>query len=86
MGDKRKRRIAERYRDDGQYSLLSQPSKKESRSESKTDKLEARAKLALAKAEKRRWLVYLLGLGLVIYLLVSTGSMTKGIELIKGFF
>ena len=83
MGEKRKRRIAERYRPDGQYAT---PSKKETRSEVKTDKLTARADLARAKAEKRKWLVFLLALILATYLLVSTGSLTKGLDVVKGIF
>ena len=83
MGQKRKERLANRYRKDGQYAT---PSKKETRSEVKTDKLAARAELARAKAEKRRWLVYLLGIGLLAYMLISTGSATKGLEFVKGFF
>ena len=84
MGDKRKRRIADRYREDGQYSTLEQPTKKEVRTESKTSRLEAKANLALAKAQKRKYLAILLGLGLLTYVLVSTGSITKGLDLIKG--
>jgi hypothetical protein len=86
MGEKRKRKLADRYREDGQYSLFKQPTKKETRSEVKTDKLEARANLARAKAEKRRWLVYLIGISLLGYMLISTGSASKGLEFVKGFF
>ena len=83
MGQKRKQRIAERYRPDGQYAT---PSKKETRLEVKTDKQTARADLARAKAEKRKWLVFLLALILATYLLVSTGSLTKGLDVVKGIF
>ena len=87
MGDKRKRRIAERYRDDGQYADdVSAPTKKQIKTESKTSRLAARADLARAKSEKRKWLFYLLALGLAGYFLVSTGSLTKGINLAKGLF
>jgi len=86
MGEKRKRKLADRYREDGQYSLFKQPTKKETRSGVKTDKLEARANLARAKAEKRRWLVYLLGLALLAYMLISTGGGSKGLEFVKGIF
>lgn len=83
MGQKRKERLENRYRSDGQYAT---PSKKETRSEGKTDKLAARADLARAKAEKRRWLVYLIGISLLGYMLISTGSASKGLEFVKGFF
>jgi len=82
MGEKRKRKIADRYREDGQYA----PSPKNSRHLEKTDKLAARADLARAKAEKRRWLVYLIGVLIGAYMLISTGGGSKGLEFVKGIF
>ena len=55
----------------------------------KIDKIEALTGKALAVAKKRKWLVFLLGLGLVIYFVITSGG-AGGIggmfEKIKSFF
>ena len=55
----------------------------------KIDKIEALTGKALAVAKKRKWLVFLLGLGLVIYFVVTSGGaggMGGIFEKIKSFF
>ena len=53
------------------------------------EKIKALTEKFYAVAAKRKWLVFMMGLGIIIYLLVSTGGLGKigGIfETIKGFF
>jgi uncharacterized membrane protein YdbT with pleckstrin-like domain len=55
----------------------------------KLDKIEAQEEKALAVAAKRKWLAAIMGLGIVIYLLVSKGGgMNLGgiLDFAKGFF
>ena len=54
----------------------------------KLDKIEAQEEKALAVAAKRKWLAAIMGLGIVIYLLVSKGGgMNLGgiLDFAKGF-
>ena len=55
----------------------------------KIEKIYALKEKALAVAAKRKWLVFMLGLGLIIYLVVSSGGMGGVgpiLEKVKGFF
>ncbi len=55
----------------------------------KLDKIEAQEEKAYAVAAKRKWLAAIMGLGIVIYLLVSKGGgMNLGgiLDFAKGFF
>ena len=67
-------------------------SKKEKTSDRRSyriEKIQALKEKALAVAAKRKWLVLLLGLGLVIYFVVSSGGMGGVgpiLEKVKGFF
>ena len=51
----------------------------------KVDLILAKAQLALAKAEKRKWLVFLLGFGIAIYFIMSSGGGLGIMEKVKGF-
>jgi len=68
MGRKR------RYREDGQYSGDVKVERKEAKTESKTSRLESKATLALAKAQKRKWLAILIGVILAAYLIIKGGA------------
>ena len=67
-------------------------SKKEKTSDRRSyriEKIQALKEKALAVATNRKWLVFLLGLGLVIYFVVSSGGMGGVgpiLEKVKGFF
>ena len=55
----------------------------------KLDKIKAITAKATAVAKKRKWLVLMIGLGLVAYLVISKGGFGGGggvLEIIKGFF
>tara|TARA_R110002126_G_scaffold5084_7_gene26688 strand:+ start:3323 stop:3574 length:252 start_codon:yes stop_codon:yes gene_type:complete len=51
----------------------------------KVDRILAKAELAKAKAEKRKWLVFLLGFGIAIYFIMTSGGGLGIIEKVKGF-
>ena len=51
----------------------------------KVDLILAKAQLALAKAQKRKWLVFLLGFGIAIYFIMSSGGGLGIMEKVKGF-
>ena len=51
----------------------------------KVDLILAKAQLALAKAEKRKWLVFLLGFGIAIYFIMTSGGGLGIMEKVKGF-
>lgn len=68
--------IRKRYRSDGQYKG---ESRKESRTEAKTSRTDAKANLILAKSEKakqtaakRKWLVFLIGIAMAAYMLFKS--------------
>ena len=63
--------------------------KVDSRRDYKLDKINALTAKATAVAKKRKWLVLMIGLGLVAYLVISKGGFGGGggvLEIIKGFF
>ena len=62
-----------RYRQDGQYAGDAKVERKEAKTESKTSRLEAKATLALAKSQKRKWLAILIGVILAAYLIIKGG-------------
>ena len=74
MGRKRK----ERLDGDGYYS-----DRKENKANAKEAKTELKIRLAQAKATKRKWLAILLGLGIAIYFIVSSGSGLSVLNSIK---
>ena len=59
--------------------------RKENRASSKIDKMNAKANLALAKAQKRKMLVALIVVGLIAYAVISTGSASSIIEKMKSY-
>ena len=67
MGRKR------RYREDGQYADV-KIERKDAKTENKTSRLEAKATLALAKSQKRKWLAILIGVILAAYLIIKGGA------------
>ena len=63
--------------------------RRENRQSYRIEKIKALTAKAYAVATKRKWLVFLLGLGLVIYFVVSSGGMGGVgpiLEKVKGFF
>ena len=63
--------------------------KVDSRRGYKLDKIKALTAKATAVAKKRKWLVFMIGLGLVAYFVISKGGIGGGsgvLEIIKGFF
>ena len=73
-----------RYRADGQYSGNHKVEKKEVKAAAKSSKLESKATLALAKAQKRKWLAILLGVCIAGYLIISTGAGGAWLDKMKG--
>jgi hypothetical protein len=51
----------------------------------KVDLILAKAELATAKAQKRKWLVFILGFGIAIYFIMSSGGGLGIIEKVKSF-
>jgi hypothetical protein len=76
MGRKRK----ERFDSGGYYA-----DRKENKANAKLEKTEMKIRLAQAKATKRKWLAILLGLGIAIYFIVSSGSGMSVLNTLKGF-
>tara|TARA_Y100000310_G_C19940733_1_gene472435 strand:+ start:98 stop:379 length:282 start_codon:yes stop_codon:yes gene_type:complete len=72
-----------------QEKIDSREEKTSNRRSFRIEKIHALKEKALAVAAKRKWLVFILGLGLIIYFAVSSGGM-GGIgpilEKVKGFF
>jgi|TARA_R110000787_G_scaffold100599_1_gene205611 hypothetical protein len=63
--------------------------KTESKRDYKLDKIKALTAKATAVAKKRKWLVFMIGLGLLAYVVISKGAIGGGggvLEMIKGFF
>ena len=58
---------------------------KESKKEGKIDLTLAKAELSRAKAAKRKWLVFLIGIGLVAYFVLSSGAGSGALNMIKNF-
>jgi hypothetical protein len=76
MGRKRKERF-----DSGGYYV----DRKENKANAKAEKTELKIRLAEAKSKKRKWLAILLGLGIAIYFIVSSGSGLSVLNTLKGF-
>jgi len=59
---------------------------KVTKTEAKADLVRAKASKSLAVAQKRKWLVILLGIGVAIYFMVTSGKLDLGgiMEKIKG--
>jgi hypothetical protein len=77
MGRKKKQ---ERFDTGGMYL-----NRNDSKAAGKVDKITAKTNLALAKSSKRKWLAVLLGLGITIYFIVSSGSGLSVLNSIKSF-
>ena len=77
MGRKKKQ---ERFDTGGMYL-----NRNDSKAAGKVDKITAKTNLALAKSSKRKWLAVLLGLGITIYFIVSSGSGLSVLNTLKGF-
>jgi hypothetical protein len=76
MGRKRK----ERFDSGGYYA-----DRKENKANAKAEKTELKIRLAEAKSKKRKWLAAILVLGIIIYLIVSSGSGLSVLKSIKDF-
>jgi len=76
MGRKRK----ERFDSGGYYA-----DGKENKANAKAEKTEWKIRLAEAKSRKRKWLAAILVLGIIIYLIVSSGSGLSVLKSIKDF-
>jgi len=59
--------------------------RKENKANAKAEKTEMKIRLAQAKATKRKWLAAILVLGIIIYVIVSSGSGMSVLNTIKGF-
>lgn len=59
--------------------------RKENKANAKAEKTELKIRLADAKSRKRKWLAILLGLGIAIYFIVSSGSGLSVLNTLKGF-
>ena len=83
MGRKRK----ERFDSGGMYLNKndSKAASKIDRVNAKAEKTELKIRLADAKSKKRKWLAILLGLGIAIYFIVSSGSGLSVLNTLKGF-
>ena len=60
--------------------------KRRERWQYRIDKIKALTAKALAVARKRKWLVFLIGAGIAVYTLISTGSLSGVFNIVKGFF
>ena len=63
--------------------------KKENRRAFRLEKIKEVSNKALAVAAKRKWLVFLIGIGLVAYFVISSGGLGGGggiMDKIKSFF
>jgi len=75
-----------RFNADGFYTDRYYADRKENRASAKIDKMNAKANLALAKSQKRKWLVALIVVGLIAYAVISSGSGASVINMVKGYF
>ena len=58
-------------------------SKLKERRDHRIAKIKALTAKALAVAQKRKWLVFLIGLGIAVYMLISTGGLGSILQLLK---
>tara|TARA_R110002020_G_scaffold276067_1_gene491335 strand:- start:130 stop:366 length:237 start_codon:yes stop_codon:yes gene_type:complete len=59
--------------------------RKENKANAKLEKTEIKIRLADAKSRKRKWLAAILVLGIIIYVIVSSGSGLSVLNTLKGF-
>lgn len=78
MGRKRRERNSE-------GKLVMVEDKKTEKREGKADIILAKAELSKAKAAKRRALVWLIGIGLLAYFVLSSGAGSGALNMIKQF-
>ena len=81
--DKKAGRDAEKEKRDAERA-----NKKAERKQWRIDKINALKEKFYAVASKRKWLVFLIGIGLIAYLVISNGGFSLGgiLEKVKGFF
>ena len=63
--------------------------KRKDRQSYRIERIKALTAKAYAVAAKRKWLVYLIGLGIIVYFIISSGGLTglSGLtEKVKSFF
>ena len=63
--------------------------KREGKQSYRLERIEALTAKAYAVAAKRKWLVYLIGLGIIVYFIISSGGLTglSGLtDKVKSFF
>ena len=63
--------------------------KREGKQNYRIERIKALTAKAYAVAAKRKWLVYLIGLGIIVYFIISSGGLTglSGLtEKVKSFF
>ena len=63
--------------------------RREDKQSYRIERIKALTAKAYAVAAKRRWLVYLIGLGIIVYFIISSGGLTglSGLtEKVKSFF
>jgi len=60
--------------------------KKKERWDYRVERIKAATAKALAVAKKRKWLVFLIGIGLLAYFTISTGSFSGILQTVKGLF
>ena len=60
--------------------------KKKSKRDYRIEKIKAVTAKALAVAKKRKWLVFLIGIGIAAYFVMSSGNFSGVLETIKGLF
>ena len=57
--------------------------KRKERRDHRIEKIKVLADKAVAVAQKRKWLVFLIGMGLIVYLVISTGGLSSILQLLK---
>ena len=57
--------------------------KRKERRDFRIEKIKALAGKAIAVAQKRKWLVFLIGIGLIAYFVISTGGFSNILQLLK---
>jgi ABC-type Fe3+-hydroxamate transport system substrate-binding protein len=60
--------------------------KRKERWNHRIERVKAATAKALAVATKRKWLVFLIGIGLLAYFTISTGSFSGILQTVKGLF
>ena len=60
--------------------------KKKSKREYRIERIKAITAKAVAVATKRKWLVFLIGIGLIAYYAISSGNLGGVLDMVKGLF